>query len=102
MGPGPQTQPARDGPGPNFPGPPPGFGPPGFGERGGAVMQALADLQAAAADPKTSPKLLKEKVAAVRSSRQKAKAELEAAQKDLLKLLTPDQEAMLIGLGYLD
>jgi outer membrane protein TolC len=65
-------------------------------------MQTMTELQTAAADPKTTPEQLKAKIAAVRAARQKAQAELEAAEKDLLQLLTADQEAMLIGLGYLD
>jgi len=65
-------------------------------------MQALGDLQASLADPKTSPDLLKEKVAGVRAARQKARAELETAQKELLELLTVDQEAVLVSMGYLD
>lgn len=65
-------------------------------------MQALADLQAALADPKTSAEQLQEKVAAVRAARHKARAELEAARKDLLALLTSDQEAVLVSLGLLD
>jgi septal ring factor EnvC (AmiA/AmiB activator) len=65
-------------------------------------MQAMADLQTALADAKTTPDQIKEKVAAVRAARQKARAELEAAQKDLLELLTSDQEAVLVSLGFLD
>ena len=70
--------------------------------RDSAITQAMAALQAAAADPKTSPDELKKKVAAVRIARQKARAKLEAAKKELLELLAPDQEAVLVGLGYLD
>ena len=38
----------------------------------------------------------------VRAAREKAKADVAAAQKDLLQLLTPDQEAVLVVLGYID
>jgi soluble P-type ATPase len=62
----------------------------------------MADLQTAAADTKTSPDELQRKVAAVRTARQKARAKYEAAKKELLDLLAPDQEAVLVGLGYLD
>jgi hypothetical protein len=80
-----------------------GFGPPpGFGGPGGAGMQALMDLLAATNDPKTTPEQLKEKLAAVRAARQKARADLAAAQKDLLELLTSDQEAVLVDLGVLE
>jgi hypothetical protein len=66
------------------------------------VSQALTDLRTAAADAKTTPEQLREKIEAVRAARQKARGELETAKKELLELLTPDQEAMLIGLGYLE
>ena len=65
-------------------------------------MQAMTDLQTAAADVKASPDELKKKVAAVRTARQKARNNFEAAEKELLEMLSPDQEAVLVGLGYLD
>jgi hypothetical protein len=77
-------------------------GPGGGGGRDSAITQAMADLRTAAADPKTSAEVLKQKVAAVRIARQKAKDKLAAAKKELLELLAPDQEAVLVGLGYLD
>ncbi len=79
----------------------PGGGP---GMVGGdsAITQAMSELQTAAADTKTSPDELKKKVAAVRAARQKARSNFEAAKKELLELLSPDQEAVLVGLGYLD
>ncbi|MHB1035422.1 MAG: hypothetical protein ACYC35_14215 [Pirellulales bacterium] len=77
-------------------------GPPGFGMRDGVVGAALAELQATLADQKSSPEQIREKVAAVRAARKKAMAKLEAAQKELLELLAPDQEAAMVGLGYLD
>lgn len=80
-------------------GPPPG-GFPGFGNR--AVMQKLMELQTALTDPNSTCDQLREKTAAVRAARQKASAELTAARKDLLELLTLDQEATLVSLGYLD
>jgi Spy/CpxP family protein refolding chaperone len=42
------------------------------------------------------------KLAALREARNKAKAELEAAQKDLQSVLTPRQEAVLVAAGTLD
>ena len=100
--------PSGGGPG-SFPGgfgPPPGGGfggpPPGFGGGGGAVVHALSDLQATLADAKTTPEQIQDKLAALRAARQKARAELAAAQKDILELLTPDQEAILVNLGLLD
>jgi hypothetical protein len=67
-----------------------------------AIGQAQAELQAALADPKTPMDEIQEKVRVLRQVREKAKAELDAAQKDLLPLLTTDQAAVLVSLGYLD
>lgn len=67
-----------------------------------AVMQKLAELQTTLADPNATSEQLKEKMTAVRSARQKARVELVAARKDLLQLLTLDQEATLVSLDYLD
>ena len=89
------------GPG-GFGGPGPGGGPPGFGGSSNTVMQKLVELQTTLADPNGTAKQLKEKITAVRNARQKAKAELAAARKDLLDLLTVDQEAVLVSLDYLD
>jgi hypothetical protein len=99
-----QGQPPGFGPG----GPPPfgGGGPPGFGggNAGGdsSINQALSELQEAIDDPKTSSTQLNERVAAVRAARKKAREKLEAAKKELLLLITSDQEAVLVRLGYLD
>jgi len=90
-----------------FGGPPPG-GPEGPGSAGSrgpdfpVLIQAQADLQAALDDPETSPGAIREKLAALREARQKARVALAAATKDLLKLLTIDQEAVLVNLGHLD
>jgi Spy/CpxP family protein refolding chaperone len=67
-----------------------------------AVSVAIADLRASVTDAKSTPAQLQEKIAAVRKARQQAQADLAAAQKQLLELLTPDQEAVLVSLGYLD
>ena len=88
-------------------GPPPRFGPgggppPGFGGPDSAVAQAQATLRTALADPKTTAQELQEKVAEVRAARQRARRDLAAAEKDLLELLTVDQEATLVSLGYID
>jgi Spy/CpxP family protein refolding chaperone len=99
------------GPG-GFPGPPPGgpgaggFGPPpgGFGGPKGnsRINQARAELKSTLDNPKHSPAEVRERVAAVRKARQKASADLEAAQKELRQLLTARQEAVLVSLGYID
>ncbi len=104
--PGVSNQPMMGGPALGFAGmggPPPGFG--GMGGAGGgdaAVTKAMADLQTALVDSKSTPDQLKEKVAAVRLARLKAREKLEVARKDLIDLLTPEQEAVLMTIGYLD
>lgn len=74
---------------------------PGFGS-GDPVTQALMELRTVVSDPNVAPEQINDKVSAVRAARDKAKAELAAARKDLRELLTADQEAVLIVLGYLD
>ena len=83
----------------------------GFGGRGGGgpgrwqadgVSQAYLDLRAAVDDSKMTPEEIQAKLKAVREARQKARADLDAAAKDLLELLTPQQEVILVSLGYLD
>jgi hypothetical protein len=66
------------------------------------IAEAMTDLQTTLADPKHTDDQVKEKVAAVRAARAKAQAQLTEAQDDLLPLLTADQTATLIGLGYMD
>ena len=83
---------------------PGGGAPGGFGgnNNNNAVGTALAELKTALAEPTTTPEQAKAKLAAVRSARQKAVRDLATAQKNLLPLLTADQEATLVSLGYLD
>jgi Spy/CpxP family protein refolding chaperone len=78
----------------------PGGGPPAGGSS--VISQAQADLKTVLDDPKHTPAEVREKVAAVRKARQKARGDLDAAQKDLLEMLTAEQEAVLVSLGYLD
>jgi Spy/CpxP family protein refolding chaperone len=85
------------------------FGPGGFGAPTGGgstttngLTQAQADLRALLAEAKRSAADVEQKVAAVRQARRKVRDELDAAQKDLLKLLTAEQEAALVGLGHID
>jgi hypothetical protein len=98
-----------DGPGgfAGIPGGPGGFGgvpdgPGGFAGNNNAVSTALSELTTALDDATSTPEQIKARLAAVRSARQKAAAELAVAQKALLPLLTADQEARLVSLGYLD
>jgi hypothetical protein len=87
-----------------------GGGPGGFGGPGGpgggngnnAVGTALAELKTALADASSTPEQIKARLEAVRNARRKAAADLASAQKNLLPLLAPDQEATLVSLGYLD
>jgi hypothetical protein len=92
---------------PAAPGPGSGTGPrPGFGFGGGSgtniISQAQAEFRAVLDDPKHTKAELQEKVAAVRKAREKVRADLNAAQKDLVQMLTPEQEAVLVGLGYIE
>ncbi len=90
-----------------FDGPPPA-GPESPGSAGAPALdmapliQAQVDLRAALDDPETSPDAIQETLAALREARQKARVDLAAATKELLELLTLDQEAVLVSLGYLD
>ena len=82
---------------------PGGGGPPAdFGGGNNVVSTALAELKTVLAESTSTPEQIKAKVAAVRSARQKAAADLTTAQKNLLRLLTADQEVTLLSLGYLD
>jgi Spy/CpxP family protein refolding chaperone len=75
----------------------------GFGGLGtNIITQAQDELKTVLNDPKHTQAEVEELVAAVRKARLKAKADLEAAQKDLLQMLTPSQEAVLVSLGYLE
>jgi septal ring factor EnvC (AmiA/AmiB activator) len=67
-----------------------------------AVATALAELKSALSNSKTPADQVKEKLAAVRNARQKANADLAAAEKSLRLLLTGDQETVLVSLGYLE
>jgi outer membrane murein-binding lipoprotein Lpp len=65
------------------------------------VTKRMRELQGAVSDPATKPDALQQKLTAWRDARQKAKEELAAAQKDLIELLSPRQEAVLAMLGLL-
>jgi hypothetical protein len=72
--------------------------------RGGdsAASKAARDLREALDNKETPADQIVTKLAALREARNKAKAELEAAQKDLQSVLTPRQEAVLVAAGTLD
>lgn len=82
--------------GPGGPGGPGGFG------RSSPIALAQAELKTVLDNPQSTPQEVQEKVAAVRKAIAKAKADLAAARKDLVELLTADQQAILVGLGYLE
>jgi hypothetical protein len=67
-----------------------------------AVAAASDDLRKAVDDKNTPPEDLTKKIAALREAKEKAKADLAAAQKDLRELLSARQEATLISSGILD
>jgi Spy/CpxP family protein refolding chaperone len=79
-----------------------GFGPPGGQPGTNIITQAEAEFRAVLDDPKHTKEELKVKADAVREARQKARGELQTAEKDLISLLTKDQEEVLTGLGYLE
>ena len=64
------------------------------------LAQALTDLKAAVA-AKASDQSLKERLAVVRDARAKTQLEVQLAGQELQPLLTLDQEAALVSLGYL-
>jgi hypothetical protein len=82
----------------------PGGRPGGFGGPTAAniILQAQGELKAVLKDPKHTKTEVEEKVAGVRKARQKVRGDLDAAQKDLLQLLTAEQEAVLVSLGLLE
>ena len=77
-------------------------GPGGDPGRSNVVAEALHTLQIVVGNEQSTPDEVRERLAAFRMVRKKAQHELDAAQKDLLLLLTPDQEAVLVILRYLD
>lgn len=66
-----------------------------------AVSKARRDLQAATRDPATDDQVVGQKLAAWRDAVDKAKADLDAAQQDLLGLLDPRQQSILTLAGIL-
>jgi hypothetical protein len=67
-----------------------------------AVDKAVTDLRTTLENSSASPEEIKTKLTAVRQAREKAKADLAAAQADLKKILTVRQEAVLVEMGQLD
>jgi hypothetical protein len=67
-----------------------------------AVAKASQDLQAAVDDKSISNAELSKRLNTLHEAKDKARAELASAQKDLRDLLTPRQEAVLVNSGILD
>lgn len=67
-----------------------------------AVDKAMTDLNTTLQNSSASPEEIKTKLTAVRQAREKAKADLAAAQADLKKILTVRQEAVLVEMGQLE
>ena len=77
-------------------------GPPGMMAPTGPVGAAMTELKTAAAKDGVKAAELNAKIAAVRAERKKARDGLASAVDELKALVTPEQEAMLIALGYLE
>lgn len=89
----------------------PGGGGPGGEGRGGdaggerpqsETAKASEDLRKALEDKTTGNDVIKAKVEALRAAREKAKAEVVKAQKELKEILTVRQEAQMIAMGMLE
>lgn len=70
--------------------------------RGGGGSPESQALRDAVENESSSPDDIKAKLAALRDSRKKTAAELEAARTDLRKVLTLRQEATLVSMGILE
>jgi hypothetical protein len=70
--------------------------------QGNSVQMLLTELQALLDDRNTTDRQLFDKLVAIRAARAKAARDLDAAQKELTPLLTTDQLAVLVSLGYMD
>jgi hypothetical protein len=87
----------------------------GFGGRGGrggggggdqqpttAIGKASADLRTALENKDTPADEIAKKLTALREAREKGRAQLQAAQKELKEILTQRQEAVLVSSGMLE
>ena len=64
--------------------------------------KAMQNVRDAVADKDASDEALATKMAAVREARKKARAEYEAAEKELIAAVTPRQQAVLMTLGVVE
>jgi hypothetical protein len=67
-----------------------------------AVQVAITDLTTTLADAKVSADVIKGKLEALRQARQKAAADLVAAQSELKAIVSPRQEAVMVVNGLLN
>jgi len=67
-----------------------------------ATQKASAELRTTLDNKDASADDIKAKLAALREAREKGKAEVAAAQKELKEVLTQRQEAVLVTMGMLD
>ncbi|MDB5326318.1 MAG: hypothetical protein JWM57_1887 [Phycisphaerales bacterium] len=74
----------------------------GMGGATGPVATAMAELKTAADGGKATAEELNTKVTAVRAAREKARAAVKSAVEELQALVTPEQEAALVGLGVIE
>jgi Spy/CpxP family protein refolding chaperone len=81
----------------------PGGPPPGGPDQPPSVVQEkLNDLRETLQNKDSTPDDVKAKTQALREARAQAKADLTKAQEDLVAVVTPRQEAVLLSLGYLE
>jgi Spy/CpxP family protein refolding chaperone len=65
------------------------------------VEKAQEQLRTTLENQSASPEEIKKQLTALRQAREKAKQDLATAQADLVKILTPRQEAQLVMMGQL-
>ncbi len=66
------------------------------------VEKATTDLQTALDNPQADPKLIKDKLTALRTAREKVRQQLDKASADLKAVLSVRQEAQLVMMGIVD
>jgi Spy/CpxP family protein refolding chaperone len=98
---GPGSGPGGQGGGENAAAPAAG-GPRGGDANPSEVAKAAQELSTVASDKSSSNDAIKAKIQALRAAREKARADLTAAQKELRELLSLRQEATLVSMGLLD
>jgi hypothetical protein len=74
----------------------------GGGELATPPGKAMQEVRVAVEDKQVSDEQMTKKIAAFRETRDKARGELEAAQKELKGALTPKQEGVLLMMGLIE